>query len=231
MALNAEALLQKFAVHGRFYEKPIAGVDEKLRDRLELAPRDWPLSACIEQEPDLLVIMMNPGASRALDSLWDSGPALHAVGSEEAVGGASFVPAVPDRTQYQIMQLMLMAQSRGRLWQHARVLNLSDLRTPKSGIFIEKLQTYSADDSHSLFSEARKRQCAALLGNRSTPVLCAWGLSPHFVPLARKALAAIAGHPILGLSDDGVLYRHPLPQRYDLQQQWLERMADQMEIG
>ena len=221
MTLNAESLLQKFAVYGRFYENTIAGVTEQLRDRLEVAPRDYPLASCVAHEPDLLVIMMNPGASRALDSLWDAND----VGASQS---APFVPAVPDRTQYQIMQLMLLAQARGFNWRHARVLNLSDLRTPKSAVFIEKLRAYSADDRHSLFSDVRKAECEALFSQRKTPVLCAWGLSPHFVPLAEKALAAAHGHQILGLSDDGVLYRHPLPQRYDLQQQWLLRMADQI---
>ena len=223
MTLNAEALLQKFAVYGRFYEASIAGVTEQLRDRLEIAPRHYPLSACVEDEPDLLVIMMNPGASRALDSLWDA----QNLGAAQS---APFVAAVPDRTQYQIMQLMLLAQARGFNWRHARVLNLSDLRTPKSAVFIEKLRAYSDDDRHSLFSAMRQAECQALFSHRETPVLCAWGLSPHFVQFAEKALGAAKGHRILGLSDDGILYRHPLPQRYDLQQQWLQRMAAQIEM-
>lgn len=214
--MNAQDLLAHFAVYGRFYEKVIAGVPEQLRDRLEIAPRAWPLADVIAREPDLLVIMMNPGASRPLEALWDGSAAQ------------GFVSAQPDRTQYQIMALLLAAQSRGRHWQHARVLNLSDLRTPKSAVFIEKLRQYAADGSHSLFSAARRSECQALLQDLRTPVLCGWGLSPHFAPLAQQALAAVAGHPVLGLSVDGVLYRHPLPQRFDLQQKWLADMAEQV---
>lgn len=214
--MRSEFLLEHFSIYGRFYEQRVAGVEEKLRDRLEIAPRDWQLADVVAREPDLLVIMMNPGASRPIDALWDTG----------ASGG--FAAAQPDRTQYQIMQLLLAAQERGRNWQHARVLNLSDLRTPKSAVFIEKLRVYAADDSHSLFSDTRRAQCQALMQQLATPVLCAWGLSPHFTVLAQRALAAVAGHPLLGLSDDGVLYRHPLPQRFDLQQQWLARMAEQV---
>jgi hypothetical protein len=107
-------------------------------------------------------------------------------------------------------------------------LNLSDLRTPKSAVFIEKLRQYAADGSHSLFCAARHSEYAALLADMRTPVLCGWGLSRHFAPLAQQALAAVAGHPLLGLSADGVLYRHPLPQRFDLQQKWLADMAEQV---
>jgi hypothetical protein len=33
---------------------------------------------------------------------------------------------------------------------------------------------------------------------------------------------------VLGLTDNGLAYRHPLPQRADLQQRWLDEMAGQI---
>ena len=218
---------------GRFYARPIAGVPEQLRDRLEIAPRNWSVADCVEREPDLLVVMMNPGGSRPLASLWDAPERIAGAAAACDAGGgiagqAPFVAAQPDRTQYQIMQLLLAAQAVGKPWNHARVLNLSDLRTPKSALFIEKLGAYASDDSHSLFSQGREAECATLFGVPATPVLCAWGLSPHFAPWARRALAAMAAHPILGLTSDGLAYRHPLPQRFDLQQQWLADMGEQV---
>ena len=214
--MKAEDLLARFAVYGRFYEKKIAGVNEQLRDRLEIAPRDWALSDIVECEPDLLVVMMNPGASRPLEGLWDAGQ------------NDGFVATQPDRTQYQIMRLMLAAQASGLPWTHARILNLSDLRTPRSAVFLEKLNSYSADDSHSLFSTSRLTECRTLFECMSTPVLCAWGLSPKFAPFASSALAATQGHPLLGLTADGLAYRHPLPQRHDLQLQWLAQLKEQL---
>ncbi|QDL56249.1 hypothetical protein [Rhodoferax aquaticus] len=206
---SAAELLNKFAVYGRFYEKHIAQTPELLRDRLEIAPAHWALDEVIHREPDLLVVMMNPGASRPLDALWDGG------------SRNGFVSAQPDRTQYQIMRLMLLAQGKGVQWQHARILNLSDLRTPKSAVFIEKLQTYQSDDSHSLFSAARSQECAKVFATKSTPILHAWGLSAALTAWALRALQASEGHPQLGITQDKVLFRHPLPQRFDLQQQWL----------
>lgn len=216
MALTAQQLLERFAVYGRFYDKRIAGVEEQLRDRLEIAPPDWAVGDIIQREPDLLVVMMNPGASKPLNSLWNG------------ADGHGFVPTQPDRTQYQIMQLFLAAQAQGLGWHHARVLNLSDLRTPKSQVFLEKLNRYASDDSHSLFSVSRAQECAALFACVTTPVLCAWGMSPQFAPMARRALAACSGHPLLGLSRDGLAYRHPLPQRYDMQLAWLGQVTAQI---
>jgi hypothetical protein len=215
--LSAERLLERFAVYGRFYEKTIAGVPEQLRDRLEIAPRDMPLQEVVAREPDLLVVMMNPGASRALDALWDDG-------AEQG-----FVPAVPDRTQYQIMRLLVAANGLGMAWAHARILNLSDLRTPKSELFIQKLALYATDASHSVFSNTRRAECETLFANKTTPVLLGWGLNANFGPWADLALAAARGHPQLGLSADGRLFRHPLPQRFDLQVAWLEQLQTQIQ--
>jgi hypothetical protein len=90
-------------VYGHYYRARIGpGQDapkEELRDRLEIAPHDWPLADVDAREPDLLVIMMNPGASRPLHALWDGD------------NPAGLVPAQPDRTQYQIMRLLRAAQS------------------------------------------------------------------------------------------------------------------------
>lgn len=213
---GAERLLQVFAVYGRYYEKNIAGVLEQLRDRLEIAPRNWSIQQVLAHAPDLLVIMMNPGASRPLDALW----------SVNSAGG--FTEAVPDRTQYQIMRLMLAARHAGQNWQHARVLNLSDLRTPQSAVLQEKLLQYQADFSHSVFAPEREAECAKHFGNAATPVLCAWGLHPALAPWAQRALAVAQGHAIYGLTQDGVSYRHPLPQRHDMQRQWLEQVMLQI---
>ena len=214
--LGAAELLNRFAVYGRFYGRTIAGVPEQLRDRLEIAPHDIPLRDVVRRDPDLLVVMMNPGGSRPLNSLWVP---------DDAEG---FAAAQPDRTQYQIMRLLLRAQAIGLNWQHARVLNLSDLRTPKSAVFVQKLHDYAEDDSHSVFSQARLAERQFLFCKPTIPILLGWGLNAAFVDLATKALAAAQGHPLLGLSDDGVRYRHPLPQRHDFQVMWLDQMAVQI---
>lgn len=214
--LGATELLNRFAVYGRFYERTIAGMPEQLRDRLEIAPHGMPLCDVMRRDPDLLVVMMNPGGSRPLNSL------------RVPVAAEGFAAAQPDRTQYQIMRCLLRAQAMGLNWQHARVLNLSDLRTPKSAVFVQKLQDYAQDDRHSVFSQARLAERQALFGRLSIPILLGWGLNAAFVDLAGKALAAAQGHPLLGLSDDGVRYRHPLPQRHDFQVMWLDQMAVQI---
>ena len=218
---TAAQLLTEWAVYGHYYRARIGpGPDapiEDLRDRLEIAPHEWPLAEVDAREPDLLVIMMNPGASKPLQALWDG----------ENPG--DLVPAQPDRTQYQIMRLLLVAQASGLPWRHARVFNLSDLRTPKSAEMLAKLNFYGPHDGHSLFSFARQAECARWFASHAIPVLCGWGLNPGLSDLAARALLAAGGHPVLGLSHDGLRFRHPLPQTQNLQQQWLLEMAEQID--
>jgi hypothetical protein len=212
----ASELLSQFQVWGRFYEATIAGTPERLRSHLELFPVGWKPAQAIDAPADLVVVMMNPGSSQPLPSM-DS--------------HRGFVPTRPDNTQYQILRLMLRAQAKGKPWRHARVVNLSDLRTPKSAELFVKLGQYARDPSHSIFSPSRHTELALAAGSGTTPVLRAWGLNPALQPWAERALQALAGHPGLGISEGPAAFRHPLPQRADLQKKWLDQVSAQIETS
>lgn len=212
MTVGADTLRERFAIHGRFYEVEIGGRSFAMRSHLEIFERSlsWPLVA--DADADLVAVMMNPGASRPLDEADRSG----------------WAPALPDRTQYQLMKLALAAQQAGRSIRHIRVINLSDLRTPKSAELFSTLATL-ADDRHSIFSPRRAAELQSALGRqRRSPLLRAWGLARQLEPWATAAVAATGNAEVLGLTDNGLAYRHPLPQRADFQQRWLNDMARQI---
>ncbi len=208
---SAASLLARFAVHGRFYEREAGGTLWRLRDVLEIFDKSLPWSEVQGGNADMVAVMMNPGASRPL-----ADPDVH-----------GWCPAVPDRTQYQLMRLTLAAAALGapRI-RHIRVINLSDLRTPKSAQLFAALP--HAPGWHSIFDPSRRAELQRALGAPDTPVLLAWGMAKPLRPLARQALDTLQGRPALGLTDDGTAYRHPLPQRADLQSAWVQRMAEQM---
>lgn len=212
---DADALRERFAVHGRFYEAELDGRRFALRSHLEIFERDLAWPAAARADADLVAVMMNPGASRPL----------------EAPDRDGWAPALPDRTQYQLMKLALRAQAAGRVLKHIRVINLSDLRTPKSAELFATLATLR-DDRHSVFSPHRAAELRQALGSgRRAPVLRAWGLARSLESLARAAIAATSDAEVLGLTDNGLGYRHPLPQRADFQQRWLDDMARQIAGG
>jgi hypothetical protein len=210
-AWSARQLLERFAVHGRYYERQANGQLYRLRSHLEIFDRALPWPAVRTAPADLVAVMMNPGGSRPLHEL-------------DADGWAE---AVPDRTQYQLMKLALAASARrARPIRHIRVINLSDLRTPKSAELFEALGHIGG--WHSLFDDARASELRQALGATGTPVLRAWGMSKQLHGLAARASQALRAYPVLGLSDDGLAFRHPLPQRADLQRAWLEQMTAQL---
>jgi hypothetical protein len=210
---TARQLLERFAVHGRFYERQVDGETHRLRSHLEIfdhAALAWPVARAAPA--DLVAVMMNPGGSRPLH--------------EPDVDG--WAEAVPDRTQYQLMKLALAASAaRARPIRHIRVINLSDLRTPKSAELFAALGRTGG--WHSLFDPARADELRQALGAPGTPVLRAWGMSRQLNGLAAQAIRALRAHPALGLTEDGLAYRHPLPQRADLQGAWLAQMTAQLE--
>lgn len=212
MNLSAEALRKRFAVYGRFYDANFAGHRLGLRSHLEIFEHSaiWPQTA--GTRADLVAVMMNPGGSRPLDEPDRDG----------------WAPTLPDRTQYQLMKLALLAQAAGHPIRHIRVINLSDLRTPKSAELFATLAML-ADDRHSIFSAYRDRELQQALGwERPSPLLRAWGLARQLEPLAARAVAGTGHCRVLGLTDNGLTYRHPLPQRADFQQRWLADMARQI---
>jgi hypothetical protein len=213
--LSADALRERFAVHGRFYEAALNGCRFELRSHLEIFERGLAWPQVKQARADLVAVMMNPGGSRPLCDADSDG----------------WAPALPDRTQYQLMKLALLAQRGGRPVRHIRVINLSDLRTPKSTALFATLATLS-DDRHSIFSARRTTELRqALGGERRSLLLRAWGMSRQLAPLAAKAVSATSHCEVLGLTDNDWAYRHPLPQRADFQQRWLADMARQITVA
>lgn len=208
--LSAQELLSHFAVRGHFYEREDGGAVWPMRDRLEIFDKALAWEGVRDGSADLVAVMMNPGGSRPIDEggLFDDGSGWH--------------DALPDRTQYQLMKLALGTEH----IRHIRVINLSDLRTPKSAELFATLPKLGG--WHSIFDASRDVELQRALGVQGTPVLLAWGMALQLRPLAKQALARIHGHQTFGISEDGIAYRHPLPQRYDLQQQWLQVVGVQM---
>lgn len=212
MNWTAEALRARFAVHGRFYEADLGGQRWALRSHLEIFEPALAWPDVVEADADLVAVMMNPGGSRPLAQPDSRG----------------WAPAVPDRTQYQLMKLALGASLRGWPIRHIRVINLSDLRTPKSAVLFDAIDSL-ADDRHSIFSPSRAAELRQALGSGRAAVLRAWGMAKQLGPLVKLALPALETISQLGLTDDGVHYRHPLPQRADLQARWLLDVGSQVD--
>jgi hypothetical protein len=165
-------------------------------------------SSC--KTPDLMVIMMNPGGSYPIDGIDNN-----TIASE----------AIPDRTQSQIIQVM---QNAG--FNYARVINLSDIREPKSNLFYNKIAELNTKGiAHSIFDDTRKEDLSQLWVNTAT-VIFGWGVSVKLKPLALKAIAACSASNPYGIlkANTNWAYYHPLPQIYKKQLEWIETISNQI---
>ena len=156
-----------------------------------------------------MVVMMNPGSSYPLDSVDNN-----SVPSE----------AEPDATQQQVMKIMNRAS-----FNYARILNLSDLRTPNSN---DLYKFVKSDDSklvdHSIFSINRKAELNKLF-IQNVPVIFGWGVNSALVPLAKLAIDSLCINNPLGMlkANTKYSYYHPLPRIYKKQLEWVQHVINQ----
>ncbi len=145
-----------------------------------------------------MVVMMNPGSSYPLNGIDNN-----------------FLPseAQPDITQKQIMRVMDAVG-----FDYARILNLSDLRTPDSG---ELYRFLKSDESslvdHSIFSPNRQSELEQLFVT-GVPVIFGWGVNQALVPLAKLAIEALCISNPLGILKPNTRYscKYPLKTAHSL---------------
>lgn len=224
--IPAEDLKSKFGVFGHFYSVLIAPKKTvECRSVLEIVDTDHAprkTDAISSRKPDAVFIMMNPGSSRPLTEVNNR---IHAKAIHELP--ISLVPTKPDTTQYQVMRVMHYCE-----WRHVRVLNLSDLRCSKSGVFFKRYQGLEDDqrfDAHSIFSDRRGDELALKLP-RGIPVVRAWGVSPNLDPLIERCLSKLTNARLVrGLLKEGTTnkFLHPLPSLQSQKVEWVNRMIEQ----
>jgi len=236
----SSVLVPRFGVYGHFYTLGYPDARTvRCRSVLEIITRRSELAGELGPEghrPDAIFIMMNPGSSRPRQESQDPGE-RHAWTDWHGADprGRDLVETVPDPTQYQIMRIMAH-----RCWEHVRVLNLSDLRSPVSRQFlrlVQDLPTLDGGHPHSLFCPQRRAEREARLRRKpGAPLIAAWGVDPRLLPLIASCLDALPlGEPLIGLlrPDTVCQYFHPRPPLPAGQRAWLQAMAEQLrrELG
>ncbi len=229
--LYAAELKKQFACYGHFYELVLMNGDRaKCRSVLEIVDPSVSQadpSAISVMEPDVVVVMMNPGSSHPKD--------IYHIDEEieyPRKGGSlrkDLVLTQPDNTQYQVMRV---AVKQG--WKHIRVLNLSDLRDPKSGSFLQRVDALSeimGGHVHSMFCRERSGELAhSLTRQGNTPILLGWGQDSGLVPLAEQCMARLANEPTCTVPSEvhPLLNAHPSPMLQSKKLQWLESMTREL---
>jgi hypothetical protein len=227
--IPAEMLKKNFEVLGHFYSINFkSGHQIDCRSVLEIVPKQNNLSeidSLLDQSPNAIFIMMNPGSSAPIEQ-------VNNVISEGQINQlvVSLVPTKPDTTQYQVMRVMHYCG-----WNHIRVLNISDMRDPKSGKFIERyrnIEKITGFQAHSIFSDERTDELQFKLKKKArAPIVCAWGVSSDLEPLIQRCLIKISKISdksyLTGLlkPDTDNKYFHPLPTLQTDKVKWVNNMV------
>ena len=230
-SIYAGDLKGEFRCMGHFYQLSINGDLYPCRSSLEILRNDAAFGKqMVDESPDALVVMMNPGSSRPDDNNYlptvYSADRLH-----ELQKYKEYVPARPDNSQYQIMRLML-----DQAWKHVRILNLSDLRSGNSAEFKNMFMSAANHDSgnpHSLFSIHRRQELFGLTVMERPTVILAWGRVTFLAELATEALAVFqhqrrcVGQKVAGAR---LSYFHANQRTPARLRSWLKEINHQLEI-
>jgi len=229
--IPANDLKKHFDVFGHFYSIKVDSVGEiKCRSVLEILNKENSIenhNSLSSMLPDAVFIMMNPGSSKPLEE-------INNIISYKNLGElqVSLVPTKPDTTQYQLMRVMIYCK-----FNHVRVLNLSDMRDPKSGKFVErykKIENNTGFVEHSIFSDVRKNELQnKLKSKKSVPVVCAWGVSSDLDPLIERCINKISHiTKTIGLLKKGTKnkYFHPLPTLQTDKVKWVSDMIEKIKL-
>lgn len=217
--LKADKLKKVFSVFGYFYDRKFDdGSTLKLRETLEIVAHEQvplALNDLLDHDIDAIVLMMNPGSSKPTDKGYI--PVTTSPNPDDIAENRELIKTVPDNAQYQIMRLMV---TQG--WKHVRILNLSDIRQPKSAIFIKQAKT--VDPTHSIWSDGRSNGLKSLL--EKTPlVIKAWGQDKGLLPLAIQAESALHTTNTIGVEKSPHAYAYPSPMLKEHKVRWLNNIC------
>lgn len=229
--IPAEQLKKHFEVFGHFYSVGLkSGEKIDCRSVLEIVTRQSSQSdigLLLDNSPDAIFIMMNPGSSRPLVE-------ANNFISESMINQleVSLVPTNPDTTQYQVMRVMHYCA-----WNQVRVLNISDLIDPKSWSFVERfndIENRTGFSAHSLFTDMRSAELSRKLKKKpDAPIVCAWGVSSDLNPLIERCLSKVAStFELTGLIKPYTenKYFHPLPMLQKHKEQWVANLVTHISV-
>ena len=194
-----------------------------------------------QTEPDLMVIMMNPGSSRPLkqdtNGNWvinDNVVTHKQKDIQKSIKDPQdtniMVEALHDNTQEQIMKIMNDTTGGKRQYNYARVLNLSDLSETKNNKFLKLYKHLELDGfKHSIFDESRMDEFNQLFVP-NVPVIVAWGVNKGLKKLSQQAINRLNNPELIGWKKEGFAYYHPLPRSNNKRKEWVRIILEQLKL-
>ena len=207
----AKELKEKYKVFGHFYDLTISDTISNCRNILEIRRNET-----VEEIPDIIVIMMNPGSSTPLDKKYK--PKNYTFENFLKKKKFELIPTKPDNAQYQIMRLMELND-----WNFVRVLNLSDLRNGNSSNFkkeFKKAIDVDATSPHCITHPKRKQELKYALISKTNKIIAAWGEIKELENSAKEILSL--DFEIIGVPrENPIFFQYASPYYKEPKIKWL----------
>ncbi len=211
---------KKYKVKAQFYNILVDNNEISCRRKLYITRENITYTSNI----DLLVVMMNPGSS----SPHNENEPITTIKTYDEIDQVPFCDAVVDRTLEQLIKVMDECGFNNTL-----VINLSDLKSPKSDIFLKMLCTLKKDGElyyHSIFHNSRKSELNRI--QRDVPLILAYGVDKKLSRLTNLEgfKEFVSTYIVYGLKKNETLYYHPLPQSQNMKKQWVNTLISQLKV-
>lgn len=214
--IKAKELKKKYQVQGRFYIMASPNLNIKCRSLLTIT------DTTTINEKKMLVIMLNPGSSRPHDDDYLETEIL--ISNIDQLHDISLIDTKPDTTQYQIMRVMDKFQ-----FSYANIINLYDIREPKSDLLFDSAKNGRIPTEASIFSDSRQTELSNYFTDDTTVIL-AWGKVKAIEELEKTAIDKVnkLTKKIYLVRGKDNFIGHPSPQNHNFKLKWLYSIYEQL---
>lgn len=215
--IKAIDLKKKYEVKGRFYILTSNNTRIKCRSLLTITD-----TKATRTTKKLLVIMLNPGSSRPLDKEYLETEILTT--QIDQLNNVALINAKPDTTQYQIMRVMNELQ-----FSYADIINLYDIREPKSGLLFDNAKKGKLQNEASIFSETRQSELKSFF-TADTTVILAWGNARPIAEVEKRAIDKVSklSKKVFSVRGNDSIICHPSPLNHNFKLKWLDSIYGQL---
>lgn len=168
--------------------------------------------------------MLNPGSSCPLNIDYSETEVLST--DIDQLNTISLIDTKPDPTQYQVMRVMNEFQ-----FSHADVINLFDIREPKSRDLFEKLRKNEFQPEASIFTGTRQSELNSYFTADRTVIL-AWGKANKISEAENTAIDKISklAKRVFTVRGNNNIICHPSPQNHNYKLKWLNNICAQLRV-
>ena len=214
----AATLKTMFEVQAQFYQTMFKNELRLCRSYARLKR----IGSCEQDKDDALLVMINPGSCRAMNSEAAVVQTSNRQQFQSNLKSLELADSYPDPAQYQLMRLMEI-----RNWKSIGIINLFDLVDANSKDFFNQIQ----DSEPSIISLTHPWRSDELNFriSKSNLVILGWGLNSVIAREAKLILNLLPNYYGVQIGENG--FRYPSPYLKSKKLEWIFEICKNLETS